>query len=130
MTNKPVHVVMIEDNEQNAYLARYLLERAGFTVSVHASAHTGVPAVSSECPALVLLDIQLPDRDGYTVARQLRNDAVTADIPIVALSSFALPGEKARAFEAGCAGYIEKPIKVLNFVAQVRSFLRPMKERT
>lgn len=116
-------VLMIEDNEQNAYLARYLLEHAGFTVSVHRNAHDGLAAVKSEQPDLVLLDIQLPDLDGYAVARQCRAQTETAGIPLVALSSFAMPGEKAKALEAGCTGYIEKPIKALNFVNQVRGFL-------
>lgn len=123
MTTPATRILMIEDNPQNAYLARYLLERAGFAVSVYGSAAAGLAAARSEPPALVLLDIQLPDRDGYLVAGDLRHDPATCNTPIVALTSFALPGEKARAFAAGCTGYIEKPIKALNFVAQVRSFL-------
>ena len=129
MTTRPTQVLMIEDNEQNAYLARYLLERSGFAVTVHTSARAGLAAIGAERPELVLLDIQLPDRDGYAVARELRDNPNTSGIPVVAVSSFALPGEKTRAFDAGCVGYIEKPIKPLNFVAQVRSFLRPGEEQ-
>lgn len=129
MTTSPPHVLMIEDNEQNAYLARYLLERAGFAVSVHTTGQAGLAAAGAECPQLVLLDIQLPDRDGYAVARELSRNPATRAIPVVAVSSFALPGEKARAFATGCVGYIEKPIQALNFVAQVRSFLRSAEEK-
>lgn len=118
-------ILMIEDNEQNAYLARYLLENAGFVVSVYNNGRAGLAAVAGEQPALVLLDIQLPQLDGYTIAKELKLDAATRAIPIVAVSSFAMPGEKAKALALGCAGYIEKPIKALTFVDMVRSFLQP-----
>ncbi len=118
------HILLIEDNEQNAYLARYILEHGGFIVSIYNNASAGINAATEHQPDLVLLDIQLPDLDGYAVATQLRHDPRTGHIPLVALSSFAMPGEKARALEAGCIGYIEKPIKALNLVAQVKEYLR------
>lgn len=123
-TSAKTRVVMIEDNEQNAYLARYLLERGGYAVTVHVNARAGFEAVEKERPDIVLLDIQLPDMDGYAVARKFRSNPGTASIPLVAVSSFAMPGEKARAMEAGCIGYIEKPIKALSFVSQVEGFLK------
>ena len=119
----PGRVLMIEDNEQNAYLARYLLEKAGFVVTVHDNARDGLAAAETTGPDVILLDIQLPDRDGYAVAEALRGSAATAQIPVVALSSFAMPGEKKRAIDAGCVGYIEKPIRALGFVDQVQGFL-------
>lgn len=123
MNNVARRVLLIEDNEQNAYLARYLLENAGFAVQVYANPAAGMEAALSDRPDIVLLDIQLPDMDGYEVARRLRAEPTLAGLPIVALSSFALPGEKARALAAGCVGYIEKPIKALTFVERVRGFL-------
>lgn len=120
-----VRVLMIEDNEQNAYLARYLLENAGWQVSVYRNGREGLAAVPAEQPALILLDIQLPGLDGYSIAAELKRDPATREIPVVAVSSFAMPGEKAKAISLGCAGYIEKPIKALTFVELVRSFLKP-----
>lgn len=123
-TSPPQRVLMIEDNSQNAYLARYLLENAGFQVSVHVNARDGFAAAAAEKPDVILLDIQLPDLDGYAVARKFRAHAATATVPLIAVSSFAMPGEKAKALEAGCDGYIEKPIKALSFVKQVKGFMR------
>ena len=128
-TTPPIHALMIEDNVQNAYLARYLLENAGFRVTVQANARDGFAAAAQDKPDVILLDIQLPDLDGYAVARKFRANAPTAAIPLVAVSSFAMPGEKAKAAEAGCDGYIEKPIKALSFVSQVREFMRAKEER-
>lgn len=118
-------ILIIEDNEQNAYLARYLLEKAGCAVAVYRNGREGLAAVPKEQPALILLDIQLPDLDGYSIAAELKRDPATRGIPLVAVSSFAMPGEKAKALALGCAGYIEKPIKALTFVELVRSFLQP-----
>ena len=103
-------VLVVEDNEQNCYLMEYMLERSGFTVLL---AHTGAEALAmslSEKPNLILMDIQLPDLDGLEVTRRIR--ALTADrnIPIVAVTSFAMAGDRQKAVEAGCNGYIEKPI--------------------
>jgi len=125
----PSRVLMIEDNPQNAYLARYLLENAGFNVTIHTNAREGFAAATQDPPDVILLDIQLPDMDGYAVARQFRATAATATTPVIAVSSFAMPGEKAKALEAGCNGYIEKPIKALSFVEQVKNFMQAKEAR-
>jgi len=118
-------VLMIEDNEQNAYLARYLLEGAGLSVTVQRNGRDGIASALADKPDLILLDIQLPDLDGYAIARELKKDERTRHIPLVAVSSFAMPGEKAKAMELGCAAYIEKPIRALNFVGVINRFLKP-----
>jgi CheY-like chemotaxis protein len=118
---------MIEDNEQNAYLARYLLEHAGHRVTVVTTGLEGIRQAGAQSPDLILLDIQLPDLDGYEVATKLKADPATRHIPLVALSSFAMSGEKRKALELGCSGYIEKPLQAMKFVNQVKTFL-PSKE--
>jgi CheY-like chemotaxis protein len=120
--NKP-DILLIEDNDQNAYLVRFLLEKAGMAVRRASTGHAGVNAARETLPDLVLLDIQLPDVDGYAVCQELRGDARFATLPIIAVTSFAMPAERERALQAGCTGYVEKPIAPLTFAEQVRSFL-------
>jgi len=116
-------ILLIEDNEQNAYLARFLLQQAGCAVVTARTGQEGLEKVRSAIPDLILLDIQLPDTDGYQIAQRLREDPAVRHIPIVALTSFAMPGEKKRALELGCRGYIEKPIEAGKFAQQVKAFL-------
>lgn len=116
-------ILLIEDNEHNTYLLRYLLEAHGWQVAHAADGPAGIALAASVNPILVLLDIQLPGMDGYTVARALRADTAFTAIPIVAVTSFAMAGDRDRAFAAGCSGYIEKPIDPETFVGQVESYL-------
>lgn len=116
-------ILMIEDNPQNRYLATYLLEHAGFEVVSAEDGKSGMELVKSAQPDLILLDIQLPDIDGYQIATALRGRAELAGTPIVALSSFAMTGDRERALDAGCTGYIEKPIDPDSFVQQIKELL-------
>lgn len=116
-------VLLIEDNEQNRYLATFLLEAAGFTVVSAVDGPQGIHLAASVVPGIILLDIQLPTMDGYAVARALRNDPSLAAVPIVAVTSYAMPGDRERSLAAGCDGYIEKPIDPETFVAQVTRYL-------
>lgn len=121
-------VLLIEDNEQNRYLATYLLERAGMTI---VSAETGPRAleiVQDLIPDTILLDIQLPGMDGYQVAQELRAKPQLKGVPIIAVTSYAMVGDREKALAAGCTGYLEKPIDPDNFVNQVLSFSPPSKE--
>lgn len=116
-------ILLIEDNEENRYLATFLLERSGWQVT---SAHDGRSALvmaGEVAPALILLDIQLPGMDGYAVARGLRQDARLAGVPIVAVTSYAMPGDRERCMAAGCDGYLEKPIDPDSFVRDVEAFV-------
>ena len=116
-------ILVIEDNEQNLYLVNFILEKNGFEVFQAKSGDTGL-SLADECePDLILLDIQLPVIDGYTVARELRKKKVTAHTPIIAVTSFAMPGDRESALGAGCTGYIEKPIDPETFLSQVLQFL-------
>jgi two-component system cell cycle response regulator DivK len=112
-------ILLIEDNEQNRYLLTFLLERSGYTVRACADGAQGIEAARTLLPRLILLDIQLPTMDGYAVARALRQNQALAQIPIVAVTSYAMPGDRERALEAGCTGYIEKPINPETFVAEM-----------
>ena len=123
-------VLLIEDNEQNRYLATFLLERNGYTVRAFADGARGIEAARSITPALVLLDIQLPMMDGYAVARALRQHEALRKTPIVAVTSYAMPGDREKAIEAGCTGYIEKPINPETFVAEIERAIADAHEET
>jgi two-component system cell cycle response regulator DivK len=115
----PRRVLVIEDNEQNRYLATFLLERSGYVVSAEADGVRGIEAARTIRPSVIVLDIQLPTMDGYAVARELRADASLRDVPIIAVTSYAMPGDREAALAAGCTGYIEKPIDPETFVGDV-----------
>jgi CheY-like chemotaxis protein len=117
-------ILVIEDNQQNLYLMRYLLEDCGYEVFEAMDGKEGIEKAASINPDLILLDIQLPTMDGYAVARSLRQNNQLAKTPIVAVTSYAMPGDREKALEAGCSGYIEKPIDPDTFPAQVeKAFL-------
>jgi CheY-like chemotaxis protein len=115
--------LIIEDNEQNLYLTTFILERQGHEVVAARSGAEGVDRARTEHPDLILLDIQLPVMDGYAVAAALRQHHGLAATPIVAVTSYAMAGDREHVMAAGCNGYIEKPINPDTFAAQVAAFL-------
>jgi CheY-like chemotaxis protein len=117
-------ILLIEDNEQNRYLVTYLLQARGWEVHPAADGPAGLALAAEIDPALILLDIQLPGMDGYAVARALRESGRLDAVPVVAVTSYAMPGDRERCIEAGCDGYLEKPIDPQTFAAQVESFIR------
>jgi two-component system cell cycle response regulator DivK len=121
-------ILLIEDNEQNRYLLTFLLEQHGYTVVGAADGPRGIEAARALRPALILLDIQLPTMDGYAVARALRLNAALRDVPIVAVTSYAMSGDMEKALEAGCTGYIEKPINPATFILEMERALVPSAE--
>jgi CheY-like chemotaxis protein len=116
-------ILLIEDNAQNRYLATFLLERHGYVVVSASDGPAGIQLASTVQPALILLDIQLPLMDGYAVARELRKNPLLRNTPIVAVTSYAMVGDREKALGAGCNGYIEKPINPATFVAEIERFL-------
>ena len=118
-------VLLIEDNEQNRYLATFLLEKHGFAVVAAADGLRGIELAGTMAPAIILLDIQLPAMDGYAVARALRRNSALGKVPIIAVTSYAMPGDREKAMDAGCDGYIEKPIDPDRFVDEILQFLPP-----
>jgi len=123
-------VLMIEDNVQNRYLATYLLEHHGFTVVVAVDGPQGIELATTLLPDLVLLDIQMPGMDGYSVARALRVKEELRAMPIIAVTSYAMAGDREKALAAGCDGYIEKPIDPQTFVAAISTYLAVQTNRT
>jgi CheY-like chemotaxis protein len=116
-------ILLIEDHEQNRYLASFLLEKHGYTVVSASDGPAGIELARTIKPALILLDIQLPTMDGYTVARELRKDPALRNIPIIAVTSYAMAGDREKSLAAGCNGYLEKPINPDTFVTEIERFL-------
>ncbi len=116
-------ILLIEDNEQNRYLATFLLEQYGHRIVPATDGPAGITTAQELVPDLILLDIQLPRMDGYAVARALRELQALKDVPIVAVTSYAMAGDREKALSAGCTGYIEKPINPDTFVAEITAFL-------
>ncbi|HET6462073.1 MAG TPA: response regulator [Syntrophales bacterium] len=108
-------ILIIEDNEHNLYLAKYILEQSNYEVFSALDGPSGIEMANLVKPDLILLDIQLPVMDGYTVARNLRENSCLADTPIVAVTAYAMP----EVIKVGYDGCIEKPINPDTFVAKV-----------
>jgi two-component system, cell cycle response regulator DivK len=121
-------LLIIEDNEQNLYLMRFLLERNGFTILAAENGKIGIERALHHQPRAILLDIQLPEMDGYAVAAELRRHAATADVPIIAVTSYAMLGDREKILAAGATGYIEKPIDPETFVAEVNQYIPEITE--
>ncbi|MDD1685869.1 response regulator [Methanoregula sp.] len=118
-----IKVLYIEDNDQNFYLVNYIMSAKGYsTVRAH-DGREGIDLAAREMPDLILLDIQLPVMDGYTTAQELRKIAKVRSIPIVALTSYAMAGDREKALAAGCNGYIEKPINPKTFTEEISQFI-------
>ena len=116
-------ILLIEDNEQNRYLTTYLLTRRGYGVIEAVDGKSGIEMAVKGGIDLILLDIQLPEMDGYDVAAALRADARTREVPIIAVTSYAMVGDREKALASGCNGYIEKPINPDTFVSEIERFL-------
>lgn len=116
-------ILVIEDNEQNVYLVTYLLEHAGFEVIQARDGPSGLQMAMRSAPDLILLDVQLPGMDGFEVTRRLRATPSLATVPIVAVTSYAMVGDRERIMAAGCSAYLEKPIDPDTFVANLARWL-------
>ena len=116
-------ILMVEDSEVNRYLVRFMLEKEGYEVIEAIDGTTGVELAIKEKPDLVIMDIQLPDIDGLEATRRIRASEVDGDIPIIALTSYAMTGDRERALAAGCTSYIEKPVNPETFVTEMEKYL-------
>ena len=116
-------VLLIEDNEQNMELVSYLLEENGMDVRIARDVDEFQVVIREPPPDLILLDMHLPGKDGLTLLKELRAEPGFTSIPVVALTAHAMRGDKERFLEAGCNGYISKPINVKTFIDEIRVFL-------
>jgi two-component system, cell cycle response regulator DivK len=116
-------ILLIEDNAVNRRLAQFLLKSQGYEVWEVTSAPEAFESLKERQPDLILMDIQLPGMDGLTATRQLKADPTTRDIPVLVVTSYAMKGDEAKAFEAGCSGYVTKPIDKRVFLEAVAKAL-------
>ncbi len=116
-------ILVVEDNEANQLLVQAVLELEGYRVDIAGSAPEALERLRASTPDLILMDVQLPGQDGLSFTRELKADPSTTNIPVVALTAHAMRGDRDLAIEAGCVGYISKPIETRTFGGQVRVFL-------
>jgi len=103
-------ILVVEDNDRNRRLLKILLQARGYVVVEASSGKEALEYLEAQKPDLILMDIQLPNMDGLTLTKQIKSDEKTKDIPIVAVTAYAMKGDKERILEAGCNAYVSKPI--------------------
>lgn len=116
-------ILVVDDNIDNLAVAQILLESEGIHVHTAEDAEQALAYLSRSIPDLILMDIQLPGMDGLELTRRLRQTPPFDEVPIIALSAYAMKSDREMAFEAGCRGYISKPINTRRFVSAVRNYL-------
>jgi two-component system, cell cycle response regulator DivK len=124
-------ILVVEDDMDNYELVRFILERAGYDVFLAVNGRDGVSAARLQKPDLILMDLGMPEMDGWTATETLKADDATKSIPLYALTAHTLPGERKRAMEAGCDGYVSKPIHMDGFLDTIEGvFGKPMGKKT
>jgi two-component system cell cycle response regulator DivK len=123
MQIKTLSILYIEDNPDNRLLVKRILMAEGYNILEASTAAEAQDLLSSETPDLILMDINMPDMDGYTLTARLKTQASLQGIPIVALTANVMKGDRERSLEAGCDGYIQKPIDVDGLPRQIARFL-------
>ena len=116
-------ILVVEDNDNNLYLIRFILEKNGFEVIEARDGLSGVELAVKEKPDLILMDIQLPDINGLEATKKIRASEADGDVPIIALTSYAMTGDRERALAAGCTSYIEKPINPETIMSEIKKYL-------
>jgi two-component system, cell cycle response regulator DivK len=119
--------LIIEDNDNNLELIRFILEQSGYKTRFAMSGLEGVQQALTIPPDFIILDIQLPDINGLEVLKRIRAHALGKDVPIIAMTSYAMAGDRERLLAAGCTAYIEKPIDPTNVIAQIEEALNKAK---
>lgn len=117
-------ILVIEDNENNMYLMEFLLTKSGYSVIRAKTGALGVQLAFEKKPDMVIMDILLPDIDGLEATRRIRKSETDGKVPIVAVTSYAMAGDKDKVLAAGCSGYIEKPINPENFVGEIEKYFK------
>jgi CheY-like chemotaxis protein len=110
-----IRILIVEDNEDNQDLMRFLLERAGYEVTTVENGLEGIEAARRDVPDIILMDLSLPELDGWSAAREIKGDPVLAKIPLIAVTAHTMAGDRRKALEAGFDTYISKPINIHMF---------------
>lgn len=121
---EPRTIFHVEDNSDNRLLVRRLLQAYGYQVVDAENAEKAIEALKSTRPDLILMDINMPGVDGYSLTSQIKSLPDLANVPIIAVTANVMKGDRERTLQAGCDGYIEKPIDVDRFVDQIENFLK------
>jgi two-component system cell cycle response regulator DivK len=123
MSEKPPRILIVEDNQDNRMLLMDMLDALNYEAIEAVDGVEGVEIAIREKPSLILLDLSLPRKDGWQVARELKENAEVAHIPIIALTAHAMVGDRDRALEAGCDDYLSKPISLADLTRKIASHL-------
>jgi two-component system, cell cycle response regulator DivK len=116
-------ILVVEDHEENRRILGLLLTKAGFELIEAETGEDGVRLAETERPDLILMDIQLPGLDGYEATRRIKGNPALRPIPLIVVTSYALSGDDAKAFEAGCDAYVTKPFVPRQLLAKIREYL-------
>jgi len=117
-------ILLVEDNPVNRRLAGFLLRSQGYHVIEATTALEALMMIPKERPALIVMDIQLPGMDGLEATTKLKGEPATASIPVIAVTSYAMAGDRDKALAAGCSGYVTKPIDKTIFLAEISRHLK------
>ena len=117
-------ILVVDDNEDGRELVVKILKNRGYQMIEAVDGEEALEKASAECPDLILLDISIPKIDGYEVTRRLKSQVKFKDTPIIALTAHAMKGDREKALEAGCDGYISKPIDIHELPDQIKSYLK------
>ena len=123
MPDDAIRILLVEDNEMNRDMLKRRLERKGFRVTVAVDGRQGLEMAAGEIPDLILMDMSLPEIDGWEAARRLKADPSCARIPLLALTAHAMAGDRERALSAGCDDYDTKPVDLDRLLDKIRTLL-------
>jgi CheY-like chemotaxis protein len=116
-------ILIMEDDDDTQGMVRFLLEYKGYDVLVAKDGKHGLEIAHQEKPDLILLDLAMPEMDGWSVAHKLKEDPATTEIPVIAVTAYTMSSDRRKALNAGCDGFISKPMNVPEFIAEVEKFL-------
>ena len=117
-------ILIVEDNMDTYELVRFILEKNGYETFLAVNGRDGVNAASKQKPDLIIMDLSMPEMDGWTATRLIKGNAATSAIPLIALTAHALPADRKRAFDAGCDEYITKPMDLIDLLETVKSWIK------
>ncbi|MFM8370592.1 MAG: response regulator [Chloroflexota bacterium] len=117
-------ILIVEDNMDTYELVRFILEKNGYETLLAMNGRDGVNAATKQLPDLIIMDLSMPEMDGWTAMRMIKGNESTSSIPMIALTAHALPSDRKRAFDAGCDEYITKPMDLIDLLETVRSWTK------